>query len=93
MPSKGKYPDELRDRAARMVLDHQHAYGSKWEAICSVAEKPSRTSPFSSSVSTTPLTGERDVCRRGPGHATHTGFLTVPPRSAIVVAESDATRA
>ncbi len=38
-PSKGKYPDELRDRAVRMVLDHQHEYGSQWEAICSVAEK------------------------------------------------------
>ena len=22
-----------------MVLDHEHAYGSQWEAICSVAEK------------------------------------------------------
>jgi len=22
-----------------MVLDHQHEYGSQWEAICSVAEK------------------------------------------------------
>ena len=39
MPSNGKYPDELRDRAVRMVVDHQHEYGSRWEAICSVAEK------------------------------------------------------
>jgi transposase len=23
----------------RLVLDHQHEYGSQWEAICSVAEK------------------------------------------------------
>jgi hypothetical protein len=22
-----------------MVLDHQHEYGSQWEAICSVADK------------------------------------------------------
>ena len=39
MPNHGKYPDELRERAVRMVLDHGHEYGSQWEAICSVAEK------------------------------------------------------
>jgi transposase len=39
MPSKGKYPDEVRERAVRMVLDHEQEYGSQWEAICSVAEK------------------------------------------------------
>jgi transposase len=39
MPNHGKYPDELRERAVRMVLDHQHEYGSQWEAICSVADK------------------------------------------------------
>lgn len=39
MPNHGKYPDELRQRAIRMVLDHGHEYGSQWEAICSVAEK------------------------------------------------------
>ena len=39
MPKQGKYPDELRDRAVRMVLDHGHEYGSQWEAICSVADK------------------------------------------------------
>ena len=39
MPSKGRYSDELRDRAVRMVLDHGHEYGSQWEAIVSVAAK------------------------------------------------------
>jgi transposase len=39
VPHHGKYPDEVRERAVRMVLEHGHEYGSQWEAICSVAEK------------------------------------------------------
>ena len=35
----GRYPAEMRERAVRMVLEHQHEYGSQREAICSVAEK------------------------------------------------------
>ena len=36
---RGVYPQEVRERAVRMVFEHQHEYGSQWEAICSVAEK------------------------------------------------------
>lgn len=35
----GKYPDELRERAVRMVVEATPAHGSEWEAICSVADK------------------------------------------------------
>jgi transposase len=40
MPTRGKpYPREIRERAVRMVLEHQQDYESQCEAICSVAEK------------------------------------------------------
>jgi transposase len=40
MPTRGKpYPGEIRERAVRMVLEHQQDYDSQWEAICSVAGK------------------------------------------------------
>ena len=35
----GKYPDELRERAVRMVYEAERDCGSRWEAISSVAEK------------------------------------------------------
>ena len=36
---RGKYPDEMRERAVRMVFEAQRHCGSQWEAIASVAEK------------------------------------------------------
>ena len=35
----GRYPDELRERAVRMVFEAERHTGSQWEAICSVADK------------------------------------------------------
>ena len=36
---RGKYPDELRERAVRMVYEAERDCASRWEAISSVAEK------------------------------------------------------
>lgn len=34
-----KHVAELRERAVRLVLEHEHKYPSRWKAICSVTEK------------------------------------------------------
>ena len=40
----GKYPAELRERAVRMVLEHQGEYPSQWKAIESIAVEVERIS-------------------------------------------------
>jgi len=39
MPRPGRYPREVRERAVRMVFDHQDDHSSQWAAICSIADK------------------------------------------------------
>jgi transposase len=39
MPTPGRYPPEIRERAVRLVFEHEHEYPSQWKAICSIAEK------------------------------------------------------
>lgn len=39
MPNRHRYPPEIRERAVRLVFDHEHEYPSQWKAICSIAEK------------------------------------------------------
>jgi transposase len=34
-----RYPAEVRERAVRLVLDHQGDHGSQWKAIISIASK------------------------------------------------------
>src|ERR1044071_2529543 len=35
----GRYPDEVRERAVRMVFEHEDEYPSQWKAIESISAK------------------------------------------------------
>jgi transposase len=35
----GRYPVEVRERAVRMVREHEHEYPSQWKAIESISSK------------------------------------------------------
>jgi transposase len=39
MANTGKYAQEVRERAVRMVFEHENRYGSRWETIRSIAKK------------------------------------------------------
>ncbi len=38
-PRSRRYPPELKERAVRMVFEHQGEYSSQWKAICSIGEQ------------------------------------------------------
>ena len=39
MSKANRYSPEVRERAVRMVLEHERDYPSQWQAICSIARK------------------------------------------------------
>ena len=39
MSRSSRYSPEVRERAVRMVLDHQGDYSSQWQAVISIAAK------------------------------------------------------
>src|SRR5215468_8127657 len=39
MPRPGRFSPEVRERAVRMVFEHQDKHDSQWAAIVSIAEK------------------------------------------------------
>jgi transposase len=44
MARRGRYPAEVRERATRMVFEHQREYESQWAAIVSISSKLGMTS-------------------------------------------------
>lgn len=39
MSKSNRYSPEVRERAVRMVLEHEREYPSQWQATCSIASK------------------------------------------------------
>jgi transposase len=39
MPKPRRYSQEIRERAVRLVFEHEHEYPSQWATIVSIAEK------------------------------------------------------
>jgi transposase len=43
MTQRGRYPKDVRERAVRLVFEHQEEYPTQWAAISSIADKSGMT--------------------------------------------------
>ena len=62
MARRGRYPAEVRERAVRMVFEHEREYESQWAAITSIAGKLGMTNETLGSGCARP----RSTAARGP---------------------------
>jgi transposase len=61
MGKRNRYSKEVRERAVRLVLENEGEHGSRWAAICSIAEKIGCTAE---TLRKWILQGERDAGKR-----------------------------
>ena len=61
MGRRSKYSKEVRERAVRLVLENEDEHGSRWAAVCSIAEKIGCTSE---TLRKWGLQAERDAGKR-----------------------------
>jgi transposase len=74
-----KYPDELRERAIRMVREHRGEYASEWAAIVSIAVKLGIAAPETL----------RKWMRRAEVDGGHRPGLTTPERERLAQLERE----
>ncbi len=76
MERQARYPQEMRERAVRMVFEHQDEYGSQWAAITSVATKWGHDAGYAQEVG-----AQTRLTRHHPGvgpHDNQTGHFLSP---------------